>query len=104
MQYREYAVKAIESIFKLYGQPASVIYEDNSTSEITIIHRLPDKINEAWDSNINSSTNIFELKKSDIDENKPIKQISLNEKNYLIQGDPILDKYGLILRFEAYEN
>ena len=104
MQYREYAIKAIESIFKLYGQMASVIYEDNSTSNITIIHRLPDKINEAWDSNINSSTNIFEIRKSDIDESKVIKQISLNEKDYLIQGEPILDKYGLILRFEAYEN
>ena len=53
-------------MFNLYGQTATILYKDNSEVEIKVIHRFPDKIEAAWDSNIQTSTNLFELRKSDI--------------------------------------
>ena len=100
MQFKDYALKAVETIFKLYGQTATVTYSDLSTADITVVHRMPDRVADIMDSHLHSGTDLFEIKKADA--LLPIKQIVLNGKTYIVQGEPKMDQYGLVLRMEAY--
>lgn len=102
MQFKEYALKAVETIFKLYGQTAAVTYSDLSTADITVVHRSPDKITDIMDSHLHSGTDMFEVKKADAA--LPITQLVLDGKTYIVQGDAWEDQYGLVLRIEAYAN
>jgi len=101
MQFREYALKAVDTIFKLYGQTVTVTYSDTTTADITVVHRSPDKITDFMDSLLHSASDMFEVKKSDAV--LPISQIVLDGKTYTAQGEPVLDQYGLVLKVEAVQ-
>jgi hypothetical protein len=45
---------------------------------------------------------LFEIRALDIEVGKVIYQITIDEKTYTVQGEPMLDQHGIVLRMEAY--
>jgi hypothetical protein len=54
------------------------------------------------DTHVHTETDLFEVKALDIEVGKAIYQIKIDEKIYTVQGEPMLDQHGIILRMEAY--
>jgi hypothetical protein len=67
-----------------------------------VIHRFPDKVIDVMDTHVHTETDLFEVKALDIEVGKAIYQIKIDEKIYTVQGEPMLDQHGIILRMEAY--
>lgn len=102
MQYREFAIRAVDSLFNMYGQKAEVTFDDDTSAELLTVHRLPDKNEDIFESSIRSSCNMFDFKKAEIP--KPVKSVKKGEVLYSIKLENIADEHGLILRLEAYED
>ena len=102
MTFKANALKAVDVLFAKFGQAAHFTFKDNTTGEGLVIHRFPDKVIDVMDTHIHTETDLFEVKALDIEVGKVIYQIKIDEKIYTVQGEPMLDQHGIILRMEAY--
>ena len=102
MTFRPSARKVLNTLFGTFGQAAQLVFKDKTSVEALVIHRFPDKVLDLMESQITTETNVFEVRLSDVDATKVISQIVMGGKTYTVQGEPIRDQYGLVLRIEAY--
>ena len=105
--FKPSASKLLTVLFGTFGQSAQLIFKDRTTVETLVIHRFPDKVLDLRESQIYTETNIFEVRLSELlselDATKVISQIVTAGKTYTVQGEPIRDQHGLVLRVEGYE-
>ena len=102
MTFGPSARKVLNILFATFGQSAQLVFRDKTSVEALVIHRFPDKVLDLMESQITTETNVFEVRLSDVDATKVISQIVMGGKTYTVQGEPIRDQYGLVLRIEAY--
>jgi hypothetical protein len=102
MTFKTNAKKAVDALFAKFGQTAHFTFKDNSTGEGLVIHRFPNKVIDVMDTRVHTETDLFEIRAMDIEVGKVIYQITINEKTYTVQGEPMLDQHGIVLRMEAY--
>ena len=89
-------------LFATFGQPAQLIFTDKTSVEVRVIHRFPDKVLDVMESQIYTETNVFEVRLSEFDATKTLSQIVIGGQTYTVQGEPIRDQHGLVLRIQAY--
>ena len=102
MKYKPSASKVLNILFATFGQPAQLIFHDKTAVEVLVIHRFPDKVLNLMESQIYTETNVFEVRLKDFDPIKILSQIIMGGKIYIVQGEPIRDQHGLVLRIQAY--
>jgi hypothetical protein len=102
MTFKTNAKKAVDALFAKFGQTAHFTFKDNSTGEGLVIHRFPDKVIDVMDTRVHTETDLFEIRALDIEVCKAIYQITIDGKTYTVQGEPMLDQHGIVLRMEAY--
>ena len=102
MTFKANAKKAVDALFAKFGQTAHFTFKDNSTGEGLVIHRFPDKVIDVMDTRVHTETDLFEIRALDIEAGKAIYQITIDGKTYTVQGEPMLDQHGIVLRMEAY--
>ena len=102
MKFKPSASKLLNILFDTFGQSAQLIFSDKTSMEALVIHRFPDRILDVMESHIHTETNIFEVHLSELDVTKDIFQIVMADKTYMVQGEPIRDQHGLVLKVQAY--
>ncbi len=102
MSFQDAALKAVNVLFATFGQTAQLVFDDSTTLETDIVHRFPDKVVDFLDSKVQTETNLFEVRLSDLNPAKKIVQIIKNGKTYIVQGEPVKDQHGLVLSIDAY--
>ena len=106
MKYKPSASKLLNILFATFGQSAQLIFKDKTTVEALVIHRFPDKVLDLMESHISTETNIFEIRlselSSELDATKILSKIVMAGKTYTVQGEPIRDQHGLVLKVQAY--
>ena len=100
--FKSSANTLLNALFATFGQPAQLIFTDKTTVEALIIHRFPDKVLDLMESQIYTETNIFEVRFSEFNATKVLSHIITDGKSYTVQGEPIRDQHGLVLRIQAY--
>ena len=103
MKFKPSASTLLNVLFATFGQPAQLVFKDKTSLEALVIHRFPDKVLDLMESQIYTETNIFEIQLSELDAAKALSQIVIGRKPYAVQGEPIRDQHGLILKVEGYE-
>lgn len=102
MSFQDAALKAVNVLFATFGQTAQLVFDDSTTLETDIVHRFPDKVVDFLDSKVQTETNLFEVRLSDLNPAKKIVQIIKNGKTYIVQGEPVKDQHGFVLSIDAY--
>lgn len=102
MSFQDAALKAVNVLFATFGQTAQLVFDDSTTLETVVVHRFPDKVVDFLDSKVQTETNLFEVRLSDLNPAKKIVQIIKNGKTYIVQGEPVKDQHGLVLSVDAY--
>ena len=95
-------IKATDVLFSTFGQGAQLIFKDKTSVEVKVIHRFPDKIVDVMESPIHTETHLFDVRLIDFDTKKVLSKIVIHGKTYTVQGEPVRDQHGLVLRIEAY--
>ena len=75
MSFQDAALKAVNVLFATFGQTAQLVFDDSTTLETDIVHRFPDKVVDFLDSKVQTETNLFEVRLSDLNPAKKIVQI-----------------------------
>lgn len=102
MSFHASASRAVDALFAKFGRTAHLVFRDNTEADAVVIHRFPDRVVDVMDSRVHTGTDLFELRVSEIDPIKAIYQIIIDGKTYVVQGEPVRDQHGLVLRIEAY--
>ena len=102
MKFKPSASKLLNILFATFGQSAQLIFSDKTSMEALVIHRFPDKVLDVMESYVHTETNVFEVRLSELDATKVISKIVTGGKPYTVQGEPIRDQHGLVLRIQAY--
>ena len=100
--FKPSASKVLNTLFATFGQSAQLVFKDKTSAEVLVIHRFPDKVLDLMESHIVTETHLFEVRLSELDVTKTLFQVVMDGKTYIIQGEPVRDQHGLILRVEAY--
>jgi hypothetical protein len=69
---------------------------------ILVIWRMPDRTGQVSETFVHTGTDLFELRKSEIDNPTANELIYLEGFQYKIYGEPRLDQHGLVWKLEAY--
>ena len=102
MKFKPSASKLLNALFDTFGQPAQLVFKDKTTVETLVIHRFPDKVLDLIESHIATETHLFEVQFSEFNATKVLSHIITDGKSYTVQGEPIRDQHGLVLRIQAY--
>ena len=102
MKFKPSASTLLNVLFATFGQSAQLIFKDKTTVETLVIHRFPDKVLDLLESHISTETHLFEVRLSELDAAKALSKIVTGRKSYTVQGEPIRDQHGLVLRIQAY--
>jgi hypothetical protein len=102
MSFKDAALKAVDVLFDTFGQTAQVIFDSGAPLETLVVHRFPDKVVDVLDAQVQTNTNLFEIRLSVLESGKQIRQIIKDGMTYTVQGEPMKDQHGLILCVEAY--
>jgi len=102
MTFRNSATKSVDVLFNRFGKTSRLIFADETEIGALVIHRLPDKITDVFDTQVHSETDMFEVRLSDIPAGKTLGSIVLDDKRYTMQGEPVKDQHNLILKVDAY--
>ena len=102
MMFKPSACKVLNILFATFGQPAQLIFTDKTSLEALVIHRFPDKVLDFMESQIYTETHLFEIRMSELDAAKALSKIVIGGKSYTVQGEPIRDQHGLVLKVQAY--
>lgn len=102
MTFRNSAIKSVDVLFNRFGKTARLIFTDETEIEAMVIHRLPNKITDVFDTRVHSETDMFEVRLTDIPASKTLGSIVSDGKRYTMQGEPVKDQHNLILKVDAY--
>jgi len=102
-RFRTTALQSMESLFRVFADPAIVTCKDGFELSISVIPRFPDTITDIFETRVHNATHMFDIKASDVPTGRVMDIIRINDRAYKIQGEPILDQHNLVMKVEAHE-
>ena len=102
-RFRTTALQSMESLFRVFADPAIVRCKDGFELSISVIPRFPDEIIDVFEARVHNATHMFDIKASDVPTGRVMDIIRINDHAYKIQGEPILDQHNLVMKVEAHE-
>ena len=102
-KFQAIASQTIESLFRVFADQALLTCRDGTKIDAPVIRCFPDEIVDILDTRVHSETRMFDIKAQDIPTGKTLESISISDRLYKIQGEPVADQHNLLLKVEAYE-
>jgi len=102
-RFRTTALQSMESLFRVFADPAIVTCKDGFELSISVISRFPDEIIDVFETRVHNATHMFDIKASDVPTGRVMNTIHVNDRDYQIQGEPIMDQHNLVMKVETYE-
>ena len=97
------ALQSMESLFRVFADPAIVMCKDGFELSTDVIPRFPDAITDIFETRVHNASHMFDIKASDVPTGRVMDIIRVNDRTYQIQGEPVMDQHNLVMKVETYE-
>ncbi|WP_412059072.1 hypothetical protein [Bartonella sp. DGB2] len=102
MPFKKNIGRMLSSIFAHFGQNGTLIFSNQMSIQTLIIHQQQDKVSDLYESDIFSHCDLFKVRSDIVPSYVTLSFILLNDAHYKVQGEPIRDYAGAILKINAY--
>jgi hypothetical protein len=102
-RFRATALQSMDSLFRVFADPAIVTCKDGFELSIYVIPRFPDQITDIFETRVHNASHMFDIKAHDVPTGRVMDIIRVNDRTYKIQGEPVMDQHNLVLKVETYE-
>ena len=93
---------AVDDCFRHLGRDAVYTADGGEPVTVRVIAKRPDEIVGLGETRIHAGTALLDVRASEIAEPRAGDRLSVDGKDYLVQGEPVRDTEWLIWTLEAY--